>query len=138
MIIVFLVRKREGGEWQTAPETHRSYIFGAHVSTYMKHLQENDEEGYERQFKRYIDQGINADSLEKLYASAHKAIRADPNKKRGDMELGFFGTRQKAKPKDYKAGVKAKRFNRSKISLQQRQGRIRQILRARGLENVAD
>src|SRR5689334_13280488 len=93
----------------------------------MKYLQENDEELYGRQFKRYIDAGIKPEGLEKLYAAAHKAIRATPNKPRGELELGFFGTR--TKKKDPKATPK-KYTLKKKISLEQRQGRIRQKLKA--------
>jgi len=127
--------KREGGEWHTAPDVHRKYIFAGHVADYMKYLQENDEELYARQFKRYVDAGINADGLEKLYTAAHKAIRKEPNKPRGDLELGFFGTR--SKKKDPKATPK-KYTLKKKISLQQRQSRIRQKLKAANpeLKNV--
>jgi len=101
----------------------------------MKYLQENDEELYARQFKRYVDAGINADGLEKLYTAAHKAIRKEPSKPRGDLELGFFGTR--TKKKDPKATPK-KYTLKKKISLQQRQSRIRQKLKAANpeLKNV--
>ena len=34
---------------------------------------------YEKQFSRYIKNGITGDMLEDIYANAHKAIRADPS-----------------------------------------------------------
>jgi len=89
--------KREGGNWNADPETHRKYIFGQHVSEYMEYLKENDEEAYQRQFKRYIDAGIEADQIEEVYKNAHAAIRENPNKERSDKELGYFGTRTEAK-----------------------------------------
>jgi len=117
--------KREGGEWQTSPETHRKYIFAGHVSEFMKHLQENDEEGFNRHFKRYIDAGLGADDLEKVYTAAHKAIRADPAKPRAATELGYFGVRAKAK--DAKAKVEKKRWNRKeKQSISQKRARAKQ------------
>jgi len=119
--------KRENGEWNPAPDVHRKYIFAGHVGEYMKYLLENDEELYQRQFKRYIDSGVKAEALEKLYQAAHKAIRKEPTKPRGELELGSFGTR--TKKKDPKATPK-KYTLKKKISLQQRQGRIRQKLKA--------
>jgi large subunit ribosomal protein L5e len=126
--------KRENGEWSSQPEVHRKYIFGGHVAEFMKYLQEEDEERYSKQFKRYLDAGITGDKIEGVYTAAHKAIRANPNKARGDLELGFFKTRKTAKPKDAKD---IKKFRRpSKKSLTQRQARLRQKLKARGLQNV--
>jgi len=124
--------KREGGEWQTAPDVHRKYIFAGHVSEYMKQLQEDDEEKYSKQFKRYVAAGINADKLEGVYVAAHKAIRANPTKARGPLELGFFKTRKAAKP----AGEPKLHKRQQKKTLSQRQGRLRQKLKARGLENI--
>jgi large subunit ribosomal protein L5e len=127
--------KREGGEWQTDPETHRKYIFGQHVADYMRQLQEEDEEAFARQFKRYQDKGITADGLEKLYTSAHAAIRKNPTQARGDKENGYFGA-ARAKPVDRKTPVTPKRFARQKISLKQRQSRITQKLTARGVKSI--
>jgi large subunit ribosomal protein L5e len=126
--------KREGGEWQTDPKVHRKYIFGGHISEYMKHLQEEDEEAYNRQFKRYVDAGISADNLEKLYTAAHAAIRKDPLKARGDKELGRFGVRAKAKTG--KETYEKKRYNQAKTTNKGRQSRIRQKLTARGVASI--
>jgi len=132
--------KREGTEWTTSPETHRKYIFAGHIGTYMKTLQEENEELYNSQFKRYVEAGLTGDKLEAVYTKAHAAIRADPNKKRADSELGYFGTRGKnnPKPKADKDGrvAPAKRYNRIKLALEQRQARISQILTKRGITSL--
>merc|ERR1712054_422033 len=47
-------------------DTLRRYIFGGHVAEYMETL---------------VDDDVEADGLEDLYAEAHKAIREDPWKK---------------------------------------------------------
>jgi large subunit ribosomal protein L5e len=73
--------KREGTEWTTSAETHRKYIFGGHIADYMKSLQEENEEAYNTQFKRYIEQNVSPANFEQIYTKAHAAIRADPNKK---------------------------------------------------------
>jgi len=57
----------------------RKYIFGGHVADYMKKLQDEDEEAYNKQFANYIKEGVNADDLEDLYSSAHEKIREDPS-----------------------------------------------------------
>ncbi|KAK8146628.1 60S ribosomal protein L5 [Beauveria asiatica] len=59
----------------------RNYIYGGHVAEYMETLADDDEERYRSQFAKYIEDDIEAESLEELYADAHKAIREDPFKK---------------------------------------------------------
>ena len=44
-------------------EVHRKHIFGVHVADYMRHLLEDDEEAYKRQFSAYIKNGVTADSV---------------------------------------------------------------------------
>jgi large subunit ribosomal protein L5e len=132
--------KREGTEWTTSAETHRKYIFAGHIGEYMKTLSEENEELYNTQFKRYVEAGLTADKFEALYTKAHAAIRANPNLKRADSELGYFGTRTKSNPKPVagKDGkiAPAKRFNRTKIALSQRQARITQKLNKRGIVSL--
>ncbi|KAL1867718.1 60S ribosomal protein L5 [Diaporthe australafricana] len=62
-------------------DTLRKYIYGGHVAEYMETLADDDEERYKSQFQKYIDDDVEADGLEDLYAEAHKAIREDPFKK---------------------------------------------------------
>jgi len=121
----------EGGgknKYEPNPERHREYIFGQHVANHIRHLQENDEESYERQFKRYIDVGIGADDIEGVYTALHKAIRADPVKKRDPLERGHYKSRDKAK--DSKTTYEKKHFHKQRISVSQRKGRVKQKLAA--------
>lgn len=90
-------------------EVHRDHIFGKHVGEYMKVLQDDDEDAYKRQFSQYIKNGITADSLEGMYKKCHAAIREDPAQK-------------PAAKKD----VKTKRWNRKKLSLAQKNDRVKQ------------
>jgi large subunit ribosomal protein L5e len=122
---------KSGNDYNADPEVVKKYIFGGHVSEYMTSLQDDDEEAYKKQFKRYIDAGIGADDLEGIYTAAHAAIRADPNIKRADNELGNFKTREGPKPEIVK-----KSWNTKKISVKQRMARVKQILKAKGLETV--
>ncbi|KAJ6789421.1 hypothetical protein PWT90_03651 [Aphanocladium album] len=62
-------------------DTLRNYIYGGHVAEYMETLADDDEERYRSQFVKYIEDDVEAESLEELYADAHKAIREDPFKK---------------------------------------------------------
>lgn len=100
-------------------EIHRKHIFGQHVADYMRQLAEDDEDAYKRQFSLFIKEGVDADSIEALYKNAHSAIRANPVRKE--------------KPK---RDVTSKRFNRKKMSRQQRKDRVKQrqqaFLRAKG------
>jgi len=126
--------KKENGEWAADPKVHRKYIFGLHVAEYMKSLEESNEEAFGKQFKRYIDGGLKPDGFEKIYKAAHAAIRKEPNKPRAATELGFFGTRAKAKTG--KETYEKKRYNRIKTSLAQRKARVAQKLTARGVKSI--
>lgn len=59
-------------------KTHKDRILGRHVATYMKSLQEEDAEAYEKQFSQFVKAGLTADKVDKMYKAAHLAIRADP------------------------------------------------------------
>ncbi|XP_055905434.1 60S ribosomal protein L5 [Eupeodes corollae] len=88
-------------------DIHRAHIFGQHVADYMRTLEEEDEEGFKRQFSRYINLGIRADDLEEIYKKAHSAIRADPTHK-----------------KVQKTGITKKRWNAKKLTNEQRKVKI--------------
>jgi len=90
-------------------DIHRKHIFGQHVADYMRHLLDDDEDAYKRQFSHYIKHGVSADDVEEMYKKCHDAIRADPG----------------AKPVD-KRDIKPKRWNRTKMSLAQRKNRVAQ------------
>jgi len=90
-------------------EVHRKHIFGQHVADYMRKLAEEDEDAYKRQFSMFIKEGVDADSIEGLYTKAHSAIRADPVPK-----------------EKIQRDIQPKRFNRKKMSRQQRKDRVAQ------------
>jgi large subunit ribosomal protein L5e len=125
--------EKSGKDYTANPDMVKDYIFGQNVANYMEALEEDDEEAYKKQFSRFIAAGVTADSLEGMYESAHKAIRADPFKKRESNELGRFGTREGAKPE-----VVKKQWNMTKLSKKQRMGRVKQKLMARGLKTVVN
>jgi len=91
-------------------DVHRNHIFGQHVADYMRHLMEEDEDAYKKQFSQYIKLGITPDELEAIYVKAHKAIRANP-----DAE------KKVPKPDSVK-----KRWNRKKLTLEARRNKIAQ------------
>lgn len=122
-----------GKDNEPNPDVHRKYIFGGHVGQYMEELQEDNPETYDKQFSKYIAAGIASTDLEEMYTKAHAAIRAEPNKPRGALELGRFGTRTEPKPTEFPKKV----WQQKKISLQQRKGRIKQKLLAAGVTSLA-
>jgi large subunit ribosomal protein L5e len=128
--------KKEGDEFKGDPEVVKKYIFGGHVADYMRSLSENNEEAYNRQFKRLVDAGIGADDIEGIYKKAHAAIRKDPLQQRSPLEKGYFGEKR-AKAKDSKAVFPPKRFNAAKTTIEQKKGRIRQKLTAKGVPSLA-
>jgi len=88
-------------------EVHRNHIFGLHVAEYMKHLQEEEEETYKKQFSRFIKNGINANNIEEMYKKAHAAIRANPTHKA-----------------PAKKSITKKRHNAKKIGLAARKAKV--------------
>jgi len=62
-------------------EVHRGHIFGKNIGEYMRSLQDEDEDGFKRQFSKYIKEGITPDTIEEMYTKAHAAIREDPTPK---------------------------------------------------------
>ncbi|KAF7997244.1 hypothetical protein HCN44_005521 [Aphidius gifuensis] len=91
-------------------DVHRQHIFAQHIANYMKTLEENEPENFQRQFSQYIKNGITADGVEAMYKKAHEAIRADPDR---------------AEIVKSKEPVK-KRWNRAKLSLSERKNRVAQ------------
>jgi len=128
--------KKDGEEFKGDPEVVKKYIFGGHVADYMRSLSENNEEGFNRQFKRYVDASVGPDDLEGVYKKAHAAIRKDPLLQRSTSEKGYFGDKR-SKPKDPKAVFPPKRFNAAKTTIEQKKGRIRQKLTAKGVPSLA-
>ena len=55
-------------------DVHRAHIFGGHVADYMRHLIEEDEEAYKKQFSRYIKNGITADGMEDMYKKVGREV----------------------------------------------------------------
>jgi large subunit ribosomal protein L5e len=90
-------------------EKHCSYIFGGNIQQYMETLKDDDSETYQKQFSRYIKEGIEPEGIEDMYTKVHANIRANP-------------VRKEAAKKE----VKAKRFNAVKRSLKQRKDRVQQ------------
>jgi large subunit ribosomal protein L5e len=60
-------------------EAHRDRIFGKHVSEYMKHLKEEDDDAFKRQFSKFLSNNISAEGVEEMYKKAHAAIRSNPD-----------------------------------------------------------
>jgi len=128
--------KKDGEEFKGDPEVVKKYIYGGHISEYMRNLSDNSEELFNRQFKRYVDGGVGADDLESLYKKAHAAIRKDPLMPRAGTEKGYFGEKR-TKAKDPQAKYPPKRFNAAKTTIEQKKGRIRQKLTAKGVQSLA-
>lgn len=79
-------------------DTHKARIMGEHVADYMREMEEDDEENYNKHFKSYIDQDLSADDLEELYEKVHASIREDPAKE----DKGAFGAIDKSFKKPVK------------------------------------
>jgi len=98
---------RDGKEMDA--ETHKKYIFGGHVAEYMEYLEEEDADRYASQFAKYIEKGIEGDSLEDLYTAAHQKIREDPSHEKGSGEHSTIAKERKRTYDERKAAVQEKK-----------------------------
>merc|ERR1711970_413038 len=62
-------------------EENKARILGGHVATYMETLSDEDPDTYNAKFSKWIEAGIDHESVEDMYLAAHKAIREDPSHK---------------------------------------------------------
>lgn len=101
-------------------ETLRKYIVGGHIAEYMEGLADDDEERYQSQFKKYIENEIEATEMEELYTDAHKEIREDPFKK--DEEAGPKKTKEEWK-------AESKKFQTYKLPYEEKKARVERKIR---------
>jgi len=59
-------------------EVLKKHILGGHVADYMRSLKEEDPERFQRQFSKYIKDGVKPDDLESRWKKTFEAIRANP------------------------------------------------------------
>jgi large subunit ribosomal protein L5e len=107
------------------PKLHKDRIMGKHVANYMKHLQEEDPESYERQFSQYVKAGLTSDKVEALYKKAHASIRSDPSFKkkasRGVKNTRVGNTIKSSSGKSY--------IRNAKLNNKQRKARVLEKIR---------
>jgi len=96
------------------PSVLRKHIFGGHVADYMRLLEKDNPEKYQKVFSLYLKSKIAPDDIEKMWGKAHQAIRADPVR---------VNTKKPENPKRVNKNPKKK-------NLKQRKNRIKQILAA--------
>lgn len=59
---------------------HKARIMGEHVADYMREMEEDDEENYQKHFSAYLAGDLEADDLEDMYEKVHASIREDPTR----------------------------------------------------------
>lgn len=101
-------------------ETLRKYIFGGHVAEYMETLADDDEERFNSQFNKYIENEVDAGDLEEAFGEAHSAIREDPFKK-------DEGAGPKKSKEEWKA--ESKKFRQGKLSRAEKKARAQEKIR---------
>ena len=85
---------------------------GQHVADYMREMEEDDEENYQKHFAAYLENDLEADDLEELYEKVHAAIREDPSFEKAAAFTGIDKSFKKDVKKTYdqwKADVLAKK-----------------------------
>ncbi|GKA22696.1 60S ribosomal protein L5-like protein, partial [Tanacetum coccineum] len=107
---------------QLDAEVHRKYIYGGHVAAYMRTLMEDEPEKYQTHFSKYIQAGVEPDSIEEVYKKVHAAIRADPNPTRAARQP----------PNEHK------RYNLKKLTYDQRRQKLIERLNALNAAAGAD
>lgn len=70
-----------GADHQYDTSVHLDRILGRHVSEYMEMLDEEDQERYKAQFAKFLENDLDAGTLEDMYKEAHSKIRAEPEYK---------------------------------------------------------
>jgi len=70
--------QEKGADGDYEAEAHKERIFGGHVKDYMESMAEEDPTKFEAHFAKYIENSIDADSVEEMYTAAHAKIREDP------------------------------------------------------------
>jgi large subunit ribosomal protein L5e len=88
----------------------------------MDALEEDDEEKYKRQFAKYLEDDVTADTLEDMYKEAHEKIRADPS---------FTPTEKKPSYED------AKKFKSKKLTHDERKAAVQEKLKKIQEERMA-
>merc|ERR1711976_35012 len=97
----------------------------------METMEEEDEEKYKAHFAKYIDAGIDADSLEDMYKEAHAKIRENPEfepKEKKDITItrkgnkivasdGSTYTRNKKISKEERKNTVAQKINSARARL---------------------
>lgn len=114
---------QDSGELDAEVLRHR--IFGQHVAEWMDDMEEEDNDKYKKHFARYIEAGVDSESIEGTFKEIHDAIRKDP--KAVDPTKNVAARKAKAagqKPRSYR--LKAQ----TKYTLAQRQHRATQKLNA--------
>jgi large subunit ribosomal protein L5e len=76
--------KKSAGEYDA--EAHKEKIMGVNLKDYMESMQEEDPTKYEAHFSKFIENSIDADSIEDMYSEAHTKIREDPTFTPGDKK----------------------------------------------------
>jgi large subunit ribosomal protein L5e len=94
----------------------RKYLFAGHVADYMRKLQKDNAERYNKQFSRFIKNGIKPEEIEGMYKKIHAAIRANPVRPKKEGA-------KKAPSKKYAP--------KQSLSLAQRKDRVRQKMASR-------
>lgn len=124
-----------------AADDNRERILGGHVAEYMNSMQEEEPEEYAEKFKKYIEAGVDADSMEDMYLEVHKKIRESPaheptkkNKPTGDA---LEAEKRDGGIRYTDADGNAKFINRRRRTLAQRKNRVEQK-KAFVLNSLAD
>ena len=114
--------------WKYDAEVHRKRIFGVHVDTYLKKMQEENPEKLKKQFGKWVASGAIG-KIENLYKSVFEAIRKDPTHKKAVRAHPAVHVRDGLKIKTFK-----KEYPRPhRLTNQDRKDRVKQkIINAAG------
>merc|ERR1712196_329631 len=120
----------DADEKEYSAEDNRERILGAHVSSYMESLEEEEPEEYAEKFKKYIDAGITAENMEETYLAVHKAIRENPEhvatEKKKPTGDALLAEKRDGGIRYTDSEGKSRFINRARRSLAQRKNRVEQ------------
>lgn len=117
--------KEEGAEANYDAGVHRHRIFAQHVADYMKLMEEEEHDKYEKHFALYIKNKISADNLEETIKKVHAAIRANPDRVKKSAKPAYKAVRDgniiKVKGKD---GAEVQYLRCVRLTREQRKERV--------------
>jgi len=102
---------------------HREHIFGIHVQEYYDLIKGENPAAFKKQFSKW-EKALGGKSFEDVYTACHKAIRANPDRKKAAAKKSVRKVVQAAPQRIFQNSKGKKWLRQGKISLKERKERV--------------